>query len=249
MLKFLPPPPEGTLRIVEPFLGSGSYSLHWSSRRRDIAEVIGIDSDERLIKLWDFLKKVTPEEMRSFNFWWEGVRKGNKPAPKFEEVREKFGEGFALYFRINVCGIYTGQWSSYQSYTRHSLPVEETLKSSLYLDRFQVSFGDWKSVRGLLRGGDFVFLDPPYLGTFANYKDGSSFDPKDLVSEIIAWKVPTLITYGKGAKEIFPGLDWDFLTMRKVPRIRGGGFLLREEWSAKINWPEVNDSLSMFKVS
>ena len=106
--------------------------------------------------------------------------------------------------------------------------------------------GDWRGAKDLLRPGDAVLLDPPYLGTRGNYLQETSFDPAGIAEEVSSWRVPVLITYGTGAPEIFPGLPWELVQIRKVPNIRRGGTVSREEWISRINWPLEQDTIGLF---
>jgi hypothetical protein len=239
MLGVLQPPPAGTLRIVEPFLGSGSYTLSYG------LPGLGIDADPNVIDLWDFMKGALPEDLLRLAVWWEGRRKFDPP-PDLEEVESLFGKGAALYFKINVCGAYVGQWSSTTTYPQHSLPIERTLQALASARSMGVRKGSWEDAAQLLRGGDMVFFDPPYVGTHGNYLREGAFDPSGIKDILLGWEVPILFTYGTGAPEVFPGLPWELAQKRKVPRLRGGGTLEREEWVAYLNWPKREDALSMF---
>ncbi len=175
-----------------------------------------------------------------------GREKLTTPAPKVEEVREIFGEGASLYFKINVCSVYTGQWSSSQGYPKFSLPLKKTLEALDLAKRVEILEADWRRIGEMLRPGDAVLLDPPYLGTSGNYANENNFDPSGIQEHVLSWGVPVLVTYGTGAKEIFPGLPWELVQVRKVPNIRKGGTVKREEWISRINWPREQDALDMF---
>lgn len=244
MVRVLPPPPPGTKRLVEPFLGSGAYSLSWMSQDQNLT-ALGIDADPRVILLWKFLQSTTPEFLQELHDWWEENKK-ESPVPRVEDVRALFGEGASLYFKINVCGVYTGQWSASQGYPQFSLPTPKTLDALALVNRMEVMGGDWRGAKELLRPGDAVLLDPPYLGTRGNYLQETSFDPAGIAEEVSSWEVPVLITYGTGAPEIFPGLPWELVQIRKVPNIRRGGTVPREEWISRINWPLEQDTIGLF---
>jgi site-specific DNA-adenine methylase len=244
MLGVLPPPPPGTQRILEPFLGSGAYSLSWLGVQPHL-RAVGLDLDSRVVKLWKFLQQVDPELLRDLDAWWE-EKKNTTPAPRVEQVQEIFGEGAALYFKINVCGVYTGQWSASQGYPQFSLPLQKTLEALEVSQRVEVFEADWKAVVDVLKPGDAVLLDPPYLGTSGNYLDEKMFDPSSIQEQVLSWGVPVLVTYGTGAPEIFPDLPWELVQIRKVPNIRRGGTVTREEWISRINWPREQDVLDMF---
>lgn len=241
LLEYLPSPPAGTKRIIEPFLGSGSYTLSYGF------EGLGVDADPNVISLWKFLQEVSPEQLRLLDPWWK-ERKLSQPPASLSEIEREFGKGASLYFKINVCGVYVGQWSSNLPYPQHPLPLDKTIDALPEARKIDVRLGDWKSIREDLREGDVVFFDPPYFGTRGNYRGEESFDHSSISSEILSWGVPVLFTYGTGAPEIFPEISWELLLKRKVPRIRGGGTIEREEWVARINWPREEDVLDMFSL-
>lgn len=247
MLEVLPPPPPNARRIIEPFLGSGAYSLSWLGEDPHL-KAVGFDADPRVARLWKFLQQVDPELLRELDSWWEEAKK-TTPAPKVEDVQNLFGEGASLYFKINVCGVYTGQWSASQGYPQFALPLQKTLEALDVAKRVTVSEGDWKTVGEVLEPGDVVFLDPPYLGTRGNYLNEKSFNPSDIQEQVLSWGVPVLVTYGTGAPEIFPELPWELVQVRKVPNIRRGGTVSREEWVSRVNWPREQDVLEMFSAS
>lgn len=245
MLGLLPPPPPGTRRLVEPFLGSGAYSLAWIKADPTLG-ALGFDSDPRVIVLWKFLQSPSASEtLLKLHTWWE-TTKQSIPAPRVENVRDLFGEGASLYFKINVCGVYAGQWSASQGYPQFALPTEKTLAALDFARKVQVQEGDWQTVRDLLKPGDAVLLDPPYLGTRGNYLNETTFDPSKIEKEILSWEVPVLVTYGTGAPEIFPELPWELVQIRQVPNIRRGGTVSREEWVSRIRWPQEQDTLNLF---
>ena len=89
-----------------------------------------------------------------------------------------------------------------------------------------------------------VFLDPPFLGTFANYKAGGKdfggLDAKSLEDWAFSLQCPVLFTYGDHAQDTFPRFTWQKALVRKVPILRGGGTKERTEWFATRNWPSIS---------
>jgi site-specific DNA-adenine methylase len=98
-------------------------------------------------------------------------------------------------------------------------------------------------VLNYLESGDLVFLDPPYLGTKGNYmskgvgksgKDHTTLYNREttlsIVRAITELKTAHYIwTYGSNASLIFPEVEWDLLKTVKVPNLRRGGTVERNE--------------------
>ena len=237
MTRHLRPPPPGTTRLVEPFLGSGGYMLSWMEGRTGL----GCDFDPRVVSLWKWLQGTSEATLRELDAWWKASR-SESPPPTVTEIRELFGEGPALYFKINVCGAYVGQWSSETTYPQHELPVPKTLEALSAARQVEVTQGDWTGLGNFLQEGDCVLFDPPYKGTKGNYKDEGAFDPTRILEVIGGWACPVIFTYGEGAEEIFPGLPWEVAVVRQVPRLRGGGTVTRRELVAYLNFPPPAES-------
>lgn len=225
-------------RIVEPYLGSGAFLL---SRTEP---ALGFDANRELIDMWNWLRdECEPQRLHE-------IRQIVKDAVAAHPERKPDVRSLPLspaemsYVRVNVCGGYTGQMGSWMVYPQHLIPVEQTLS---ILSRLKnVEFVHGKAEEYQPQEGDLVFIDPPYVGTDANYKDryvsgrvDGSYDPQEtirLLERVKAAGVPAIVTYGEGAQTLFPDLDWELLGMKKVPNIRKGGTVERPEHVAYMNW-------------
>ncbi len=129
-----------------------------------------------------------------------------------------------------------GQWSSWKVYPQHNLPLADTLHALPSARRVEVQLGD--ALDYAERKGDLGFLDPPYIGTRANYEsDTGGYQPSQTLNLLGRLTIPVIFTYGDGAPDIFPGLPWEVVKKRKVPNLRKGGTVDRTEYVAYINWP------------
>ena len=232
ILRYLESPPFDVKRVWEPFLGSGAYTL---SHR---LQGVGIDRDERVIKVWHWLQTATAEDILDLNRWYES-QEGPVPV-----VEAPFPEGAQLYLRINVCSAMVGQWSGTTTYPQHSLPVAKTLRALPLIKNMEVRHGSFEEATPGPK--DMVFFDPPYFGTKGNYKGEDFFDPSTILPVLEGWDCPILFTYGDGAQEWFPELEWEVSAVINVPRLRGGGTVQRKEWVAYLNWPQRMDTFHLF---
>jgi hypothetical protein len=227
------PVPHGTTRIVEPFLGSGAFTL-FALEQRAVSEGLGFDLDPNVITLWEWLQAPDAEDaLRDLASWYAGQT--NKL-----DIREAdLSEGARLYLKINVCGAYVGQWSSWSIYPeQHRLPLSDTLRWLKWARRVEVKGGGALAYEP--REGDAVFLDPPYLGTQGNYAEEASFDPsvaREVVRRCRSARVPLLFAYGDGASQVYPDLPWEEVCIRQVPNLRLGGTVERREYLALVGWP------------
>lgn len=228
------PPDYKVKRIIEPYLGSGAFSLNCGIE----APTLGYEINEDLYAMWQWLKGVSESELLELNKYLEELKsKEEKPDLK--------GRGLELgpltYLRVNVCSVVVGQLSSWKVYPQHKLPVSKTIECLPRLKDFEVVLGSGENFSD--RCGDLVFIDPPYVDTSANYKSANNkkieiqYRPentKDLVARLSS---PIIFTYGSNAKEVFPEYDWQLVKTIKVPNMRRGGTVDRHEYVCYINFP------------
>lgn len=217
--------PECT-RIVEPFMGAATFALTLGK------EWLGIDSNIDLILLMEWLKNSCwPGKLRNL-YEYQGIRGSIKDLP--------IGDQAKTYLRVNISGVYVGQLSSWVIYPQHKLPIEDTIDVLPIIKQGTFYCGEAMSYEP--REGDLVFIDPPYLDTSPNYKSANkqSYDvvTKEYVGALLDKIGDTnwIFTYGNGAEELFPDIEWHEIYTRKVPNIRGGGVVTRTEHIA-FNYP------------
>jgi hypothetical protein len=184
--------------------------------------------------LWEWLRSSATVEMLS------KIERA-KPTEKIDLRLLGLSEPETTLIRLQISGAYVGQLSSFVAYTQHSLKLDK-LKESLPYIRQALSplSKDFREVA--IPDDAMAFVDPPYLGTQANYKgkggDHGAADPRAIEDFVLGLRCPTLVTYGDGAAETFPRLSWQKVIDRKVPILRGGGTRLRTEYAALLRWPK-----------
>jgi site-specific DNA-adenine methylase len=238
LLKFLPTPPLGTSTIVEPFAGSAAYGLHYRPHRLVLAEA---NQDVRALWTW----VTTAATVAQLDALEQAV------PPHGTDIRTVGLDNPAeTLMRLMISGAYVGQLSSYVSYSgQHSFDLTALKEALPYLRKSvqQPILSDYRQTLDLdLPATSMVLVDPPYWGTKANYIDKSakpskrdktmSTTPQEVAAFVQQLLVPTLLTYGEGAADLFPQFDWKLATTRKVPVLRGGGTRDRREFYAIVNW-------------
>lgn len=234
--KLLPlyrPIPHGVTRVVEPYLGSGAFSLNAS------VPAVGYEINGDLCAMWNWLKSATPQDLQDLNALVEDWKKRTEK-PDVRDMALDLGR--QTYVRVNCCSVVVGQLSSWKVYPQHSLPIAETLKCLPRLQDITVIHGRGES--HVAQEGDLLFVDPPYVGTTGNYveKGGKNIEdaykPQDTINLLSGVRCPVIFTYGSNAREIFPQFTWELVKTVKVPNMRKGGTVDRTEWVAYTNFPE-----------
>lgn len=227
-------PPDGTVRIVEPYLGSGAYALNQPY------PAVGYELNGDLCETWWWLQQTTVAELHDLN---ERVTHSQQAHPK-QDVRELgLQKGPETYVRLNVCSAVVGQLSSWRIYPQHRLPIEHTVRALPHVQR--VTVVNEPGETHLAEPGDTLFVDPPYIGTTGNYQAADNkhlerrYQPSDTVTLVTNNPdTPTVITYGTDAATVFPEWAWTRIATRNVPNLRNGGTVTRHEHAAYLNWPD-----------
>ena len=221
--------PPGFKRLREVCFGSGSVSVNLGAH----LECVGSDIDQRVVDLWNWLALQTEDSLNQLNQKYKkDIQLLTKP-----DIRTipNLTAGERLYIKLNVCGVYTGQWSSWAVYTQHNLPIAKTIKALPRIKKIKVS--KLSCLDYLYQDGDLIFFDPEYVGTSANYSKKAKQRSTALIESFLEINKhnPVIFTYGNDAKERFPHLNWEVGMKRKVPKIRTGGTLDRVEHIAYLN--------------
>jgi DNA adenine methylase len=168
--------PDGTQTFFEPFAGSAAMTLH--AARHGLARrfVIG-DSLLDIVKLWRGIVEHPEETAARYRAVWSGQPRDD--ADYFNRVRARYNRGRdpvdLLYLicrcvknavRFNARGEFT------QSVDRRRLGMHPDRMraavagtSRLLRGRVEFRHGDWLQTTADAGGRDFLYLDPPYLGT------------------------------------------------------------------------------------
>lgn len=233
LLKYLPPPPSSVKTIVEPFAGSMAYAMFHRPVRIVAAEV-----NPYVRGLWEWLRTTATVEMLN------KIERA-KPTEKIDLRLLGLSEPETTLIRLQISGAYVGQLSSFIAYPQHSLKLDKLKEALPYIRQAVAPLAKHYSdvVLRAIPDDAMMFIDPPYLGTSANYKskgkDHGAINPRALEDFILnGLTFPTLVTYGDGAAETFPRLPWQKVVDRKVPILRGGGTRLRTEYMALLRWPD-----------
>lgn len=222
-------PPLATARIVEPYLGSGSYLMNSS------LPGVGYEIAEPVYAMWKFLQETSEGALHELQAMVEWAK---TQEDKYSVKKLALPLGMETYIRINVCGIVNGQLSSWVIYPQFSLPIAQTIACLPRIRELTIIHGKGEDYRS--QDGDMVFLDPPYVRTIAHYgKSGGDkfFNPHDTREFLQRIHVPVIFTYS--APDIFPECHWEFVTKKSVPNIRSGGTVDRSEYVSYVNWPEI----------
>ena len=235
LLKYYKRTPEGTKRVVEPYLGSGCYLLS-----TDLPGV-GYETNGDIVAMWRWLKQTTPSELKDLHDAVEAI-KADPNTPTKPDVRLMLGLslGQQTYVRINTTGVLVGQLTAWKIYPQNRLPYEQTALCLPRLKDIEVIHGSANEY--VHQDGDLLFIDPPYLGTTAGYVEKSRiknhetcYSASDTIDLVSKTSNPIVFTYGDGAKDHFPDYEWTPVVTRKVPNIRRGGTVDRTEWVSYIN--------------
>lgn len=231
-------PPKETRRIVECYLGSGAYSLN------SHLPALCYEVNKSLCEMWWWLQSVAPNDLLELD---EKVKfaKTREEKPNVRDMKLDIGP--ETYVRVNVCSVVVGQLSSWRIYPQHHLPVQSTMEALNRIRSLEIRNESCSAYKH--QEGDVLFVDPPYTETFGNYKDSDKVDyekqysPADTVALVESTTNPVLFTYGSNAERVFPMYEWSVLKTVRVPNMRKGGTVNRDEKVAYIRWPWQNQTL------
>lgn len=160
----------------EPFAGSAAMTLHAAQHALARRFVLG-DSLDGIVELWNGIVGQPEQTASRYRAVWSGQTSGD--ADYFNRVRARYNRGRdpvdLLYLicrcvknsvRFNSSGEFT------QSVDRRRLGMHPDRMgaailgaSQLLRNRVEFRHGDWLHTSADATTRDFVYLDPPYLGT------------------------------------------------------------------------------------
>lgn len=224
-------PNDNIKRIVEPYLGSGIYSLSTN------LPCTGFELNADVVAMWKWLQNTNAQELTDLSELVE-----NSKLLKKVDVRELQLElGPQTYVRVNTAGLVTGQLTSWKIYPQHRLPIEQTIACLSRIKDMIIVHGN--AIDYQHEDGDLLFIDPPYIGTLGGYiqkgKKGrvdGSYIHHETIELIKRTNNPVIFTYGSNAPVLFKDFAWSLIKTIKVPNVRSGGTTDRTEWVSYINW-------------
>jgi DNA adenine methylase len=168
--------PKGIATFYEPFAGSAAMTIYAAYHRRAKRFVVA-DSLEPMV---DLLRSIVEEPDRTsarYAAVWRGQRDGE--AGYFNEVRDRYNRNRdpvdLLYLicrcvknavRFNKDGRFTQSVDKRRLGMRPEKMQAAVLGVSRILrGRTEFRVGDWRETVADAGPGDFVYMDPPYLGT------------------------------------------------------------------------------------
>lgn len=245
--------------IIEPFAGSAAFSLTVRSaideynkstgKNLPVPHILLTDSSRHLINCWNFVASATRNRIMELNDLVVANNNG-----KCTDLSDVVTDEELSFIKLTCCGVYRGQFVSTKiTNCERSGGLGEdrilTAKRLLELEKVRVWNIDCETLveRHLDKALKYydkvlLFVDPPYVGTLANYDkhgymEGTQQSLRKLLIKAKKLKIPTVITYGD--TDLFKNdLNWKEIAMRKVPRIRCGGTLVRYDYYATLNIEE-----------
>jgi hypothetical protein len=190
------------------------------------------------------LKTATPQDLQDLNALVEGWKQRTEK-PDVRDMALDLGR--QTYVRVNCCSVVVGQLNSWKVYPQHSLPVEATIRCLPRLAEVKVIHGSGED--HVCKEGDFLFVDPPYVGTIGNYVDKNgkeierAYRPENTIRLLDSCSCPAMLTYGTNAATLFPNYSWELVKTVKVPNMRRGGTVDRSEYVSYIRMNSIGIGL------
>jgi DNA adenine methylase len=168
--------PKNINTFYEPFAGSAAMSLYAAQHNLAKKFIIG-DSLEPIIVLWKNIIETPQETADRYREIWSGQQKDNPEY--FKNIRERYSrdrDPVDLLYLICRCVKNAIRFNSKGAFTQsvdkrrlgtHPDKMQASIIQSSYLLKGKVEFrvGDWMQTLIDVRRDDFVYMDPPYLGT------------------------------------------------------------------------------------
>lgn len=168
--------PSGVDRFYEPFAGSGAMTIY-AAHHRLAERFVLADSLEPIMDLWRAIIKSPDIVAQEYAAVWQGQRPDDPGY--FNKVRERYndsGDPVDLLYLICRCVKNAVRFNSKGRFTQsvdkrrlgmRPERMEGAVSAISYMLRGRVEFrsGDWLSTTADAKPADFVYMDPPYVGT------------------------------------------------------------------------------------
>lgn len=173
----------------EPFVGSGAMIPHIRPRRGLVSDIM-----PELMDLWSMIRDKPNELSEGYESHWGQLQdQGHK---YYYQVREEFNatrDPIALMFLSRTCvnGLIrfnsSGNFNNSLHHTRPGIGparLNQLIHEwSAHIEGLEIEACDYREALCGAKEGDFVFLDPPYVGTKGRYRP-DIFDYRALINEL-----------------------------------------------------------------
>jgi len=160
----------------EPFAGSAAMTL-WAAKHRRPKRMIIADSLDEMTQLWAEIINLPNSVADRYEHVWR--RQLEAGSDYFNEVRARFNEHrdpVDLLYLICRCVKNAVRFNARQQFTQsvdkrrlgmrpEKMRTAVQHASHLLRGRTEVRTGDWLATTSDARSSDFIYMDPPYLGT------------------------------------------------------------------------------------
>ena len=211
--------------FVEPFAGSAVCSLN-AAHHLGI-DWVGFDVDERIVALHRWLGSTTRDEVvalldehdRRLGDIEKVQKSGGDVYVGFDIRDARYPHGFEVAMRLASASLL----GTMHIHRMRRKPTRRWLDSLPAWARGAVALGGYERASAFDVEGAFFLLDPPYVGTVADYssgadgaqeRQGGGFDLARFVSWACSLRSPRVITYGADAPDVMPGFEWQPLFTR-----------------------------------
>lgn len=163
-------------RLLEPFAGSAAMTLYAAQMRLASEFVVG-DSLVPIVELWRAMVQKPEDVVVRYRDVWTGQKPGDDSY--FNVIRDRYNAAFDpvdLLYLICRCVKNAVRFNRHGRFTQsvdkrrlgmHPDKMEQAVKGAASILKGRVEFrsGDWIETVSDASPTDFVYLDPPYLGT------------------------------------------------------------------------------------
>ncbi len=215
--------PRGIRTLYEPFAGSAAITLY--AARHDLAQrfVIG-DSLPAMVALWRGIVERPQETASRYRALWFRQHSDEEHFNRVRECWNRDRDPVDLLYLICRCVKNAVRFNARGEFTQsadrrrmgmHPDRMQDAIEgaSGLLRDRVELRCGDWLEACADASACDFVYLDPPYLGTSTGRDKRYHAQLKrdeliDGLSRLRERKVPFALSYdgATGAKNYGPPL-------------------------------------------
>lgn len=162
--------------FYEPFAGSAAMTLYAAQNGLAKKFVIG-DSLEPIILLWESIINNPDQTASRYKEIWSGQQ--NEDIGYYNRIRERYNndrDPIDLLYLICRCVKNAIRFNSKGSFTQSSdkrrlgtrpEKMQDSISRASYLlkDKIEFRVGDWMNTLSDVQSTNFVYMDPPYLGT------------------------------------------------------------------------------------